>query len=120
MTPLDNFYITQEEPIKSCFIALKEIILSQDNHITNVWKYGGSFFCYKGKTFCYLWIHKKLQQPYIGFTKGYAMTHHSLIAEKRTQIKIMLLDANNDLPIIQIKEALEEAIKLYVLKLPDK
>ena len=48
------------------------------------------------------------------------MTHHSLIAEKRTQIKIMLLDANNDLPIIQIKEALEEAIKLFVLKLPNK
>ncbi|MFY7964347.1 MAG: DUF1801 domain-containing protein [Chitinophagaceae bacterium] len=112
MTPLDNFYMKQEEPIKSCFLALKQIILMQHNDITNVWKYGGSFFALNGKAFCYLWVHKKLQQPYIGFMKGYAMTNPNLLSEKRTQIKIMLFDTNNDLPITEIKNAITEAIEL--------
>jgi hypothetical protein len=71
------------------------------------------FFAIKGKVFCYLWVHKKLQQPYIGFLKGYAMTHANLVTEKRTQIKIMLFDVNEDLPIIEITQALQEPIKLY-------
>ena len=50
----DNFYLQQEEPIKGCLLALKEIILSQDEDISNEWKYGMPFFCYKKKMFCYL------------------------------------------------------------------
>ena len=31
---IDNFYLDQEGPIKSCLIALREIILRQDKEIT--------------------------------------------------------------------------------------
>jgi hypothetical protein len=113
MTPLDNFYITKEEPIKSCFLALKEIILSQDKYITNEWKYGGSFFCYKGKMFCYLWIHKKLKQPYIGFVEGNKLEHSSLLLENRSRIKIMLFNPDEDLPIDTINHLLQKAIGFY-------
>ena len=41
------------------------------------------------------------------------MTHVNLVTEKRTQIKIMLFDVNEDLPIIEITQALQEPIKLY-------
>jgi len=58
---LDNFYIEQDEPIKGCLLTLREIILKQDKDVSNVLKYGMPFFCYKGKMFCYLWIHKKIQ-----------------------------------------------------------
>jgi hypothetical protein len=64
MKALDNFYSIQDEPIKSTLLALKEIILQQDKEITNEWKYGMPFFCYKGKMLCYLWVHK-YGQPYI-------------------------------------------------------
>jgi hypothetical protein len=113
MTPLDNFYNAQKEPIKSCFLALKEIILSQDRSVTNEWKYGGSFFCYKGKMFCYLWIHKKLQQPYIGFVEGKKIDHPSLQLENRSRIKIMLLNPDEDLPIATISYLLQKAIGFY-------
>jgi len=46
MTELDNFYLQQSEPIKSCFLALREIILSHDKEIVNAWKYGVPFFCF--------------------------------------------------------------------------
>jgi hypothetical protein len=113
MTQLDDFYLKQEEPIKGIFLALKEIILKQDNDITNVLKYGMPFFCYKGKMFCYLWTHKKHKQPYIGIVEGKHFDEDFLLQEKRSRMKIMLFDTNEDLPLEQIEDIIQKAIKLY-------
>ena len=110
---LDNFYFQKEEPIKGCLLSLREIILAQDSEITNVMKYGMPFFCYKGKMFCYLWTHKTLQKPYIGIVEGNHFDHPELITEKRSRMKIMLLDAEKDLPIETINLILQKAIGLY-------
>lgn len=113
MTQLDDFYLKQEEPIKGIFLALKEIILKQDNDITNVLKYGIPFFCYKGKMFCYLWLHKKHKQPYIGIVEGKHFNEDFLLQENRSRMKIMLFDTNKDLPLEQIEDIIQKAIKLY-------
>jgi Domain of unknown function (DU1801) len=110
---LDNFYLQQDEPVKSCLLALREIILAQDEHITAAWKYGMPFFCYKGKMFCYLWVHKKLHQPYLGIVEGKHIDHPQLVMEKRSRMKTMLFDAGKDLPIKTIRAILKEAIGLY-------
>jgi hypothetical protein len=113
MKELDNFYLQQNEPIKSCLLALREIIISQDKDISNTWKYGMPFFCYKGKMFCYLWVHKKHKQPYIGIVEGKRFNHPNLIIEKRSRMKIMLFDPSKDLPIKIIETILQQAINLY-------
>jgi hypothetical protein len=113
MKELDNFYLQQQEPIKGCLLALREIILSQDKEITAAWKYGMPFFCYKGKMFCYLWVHKKHKQPYIGIVEGKLFNHPDLIMEKRSRMKIMLFDSNKDLPIKKINSILQQALHLY-------
>ena len=113
MKASDNFYLQQDEPVKSCLFALKEIILSQDKDITTAWKYGMPFFCYKGKMFCYLWVHKKYKQPYIGIVEGKHIHHPDLVIEKRARMKIMLFDPNKDLPINTIKSVLQQALDLY-------
>lgn len=110
---VDAFYLQQAEPIKSCFLALQKIICSQDPEITNTIKYGMPFFCYKGKMFCYLWIHKKYKQPYIGFVEGKSIEHPALMAEKRSRMKIMLLDPNEDLPLDTIEMLLKQLLELY-------
>lgn len=110
---LDNFYLRQSEPIKSCLLALREIIIKQDKDITHVMKYKMPFFCYKGKMFCYLWVHKKHKQPYIGLVDGKYFDDQNLIMEKRSRMKIMLLDANKDLPIKTIETIILKAIDLY-------
>ena len=109
----DNFYLQKDEPIKSCLLALRDIILSQDEEITSVWKYGMPFFCYKGKMFCYLWVHRKYKQPYLGIVEGKRMEHPQLIIEKRSRMKIMLLDPAKDLPLRTIKEILKDTLELY-------
>ena len=113
MTPLENFYFQKEEPVKACLLALRDVILSQDKNITTAWKYGMPFFCYKNKMFCYLWIHKTLHKPYIGIVEGKRIEHPKLIQEKRARMKIMLFDANADLPIETIKDILAEVLDLY-------
>lgn len=112
MKQLDDFYLKQEEPIKGIFLALKEIILKQDKDITNVLKYGMPFFCYKGKMFCYLWIHKKIKQPYIGIVEGKHFDEPFLIQEDRSRMKIMMLNITEDLPLEKIEIVLQKALNL--------
>jgi hypothetical protein len=113
MTEPDNFYLQQDEPIKSCLLALRDIILSQDKEIVSAWKYGMPFFCFRGKMFCYLWIHKKYKQPYLGIVEGQRFNHPALIIEKRSRMKIMLFDPKKDLPIDTISIILQQAINFY-------
>jgi Domain of unknown function (DU1801) len=113
MKAADNYYAQQDEPIKGCLLALKEIILSQDKDVAAAWKYGMPFFCYKGKMFCYLWVHKKYRQPYLGMVEGKHLEHSQLIIEKRSRMKIILFDPNKDLPINTIITILQQAISLY-------
>lgn len=113
MNALENYYIQYEEPTRSCLLALRTIILNQDKDISATWKYGMPFFCYKGKMFCYLWIHKKHKQPYIGIVEGKHFDEPFLIQEGRSRMKIMLLDPNQDLPIQTIEFILQKAINLY-------
>ena len=113
MTVLENFYLKQDEPTKGTLLALREIILCQDKDITNVWKYGMPFFCYKGKMFCYLWLHKKVKQPYNGIVEGSRFDESFLIQENRSRMKIMLLNPNKDLPLKTIENILQRAINFY-------
>jgi Domain of unknown function (DU1801) len=110
---LDNFYACQEEPLKSCLIALSEIILKQDEHITTALKYGMPFFMYKNKMFCYLWIDKKLNKPYLGIVEGGLVSHPLLIQGKRARMKTIQFNANKNLPIETISNILKQTLDLY-------
>ena len=118
MSQIDNFYLNQLEPNRSCLLALKELILSQDKNIVPALKYGMPFFCYanasgKSKMFCYLWVHKKNGQPYIGMVEGKHLDHPQLLQEARSRMKILLIDPEKDLPVKIIEGILKKAISLY-------
>ncbi|MEP7094799.1 MAG: hypothetical protein ABI793_12150 [Flavobacterium sp.] len=73
--------------------------------------------------FCYLWIHKKHKQPYIGIVEGKHFEESFLIQEDRSRMKIMLLDSNVDLPIEAIENVIEKALNLYktgIIKIKNK
>ena len=70
------------------------------------------FFYYQNKMLCYLWIHKKYKQVYIGFADGAKMEYVGLISEKRSKMKIFLVDAAKDLPFDCIGELLQMSIDL--------
>lgn len=113
MDEIENFYVQKSEPVKGCLLSLREIILRSNPGVTEAWKYGMPFFCIGKKMFCYLWVQKKTLQPYIGIVEGRKISHPRLIQEKRSRMKIMLIDPTKDLPVRIIKGVLKEAAALY-------
>ena len=113
---LDNFYLKFEEPIQGCLLALRDLILKHNHNITPEWKYKLPFFYFKGKMLCYLWIHKKHKQPYIGFVDGGLIDHPDLLQEKRARMKILLINPKADLPIEIINDILTSASYICVNK----
>jgi len=113
LRPIDNYFLQQEEPAKSCLQFLRAHILKQHGNITEAWKYSMPFYCYNGKMFCYLWVHKKYGQPYLGIVEGKSINHPDLIQEKRARMKILLIDAAKDIPVKKVTAILKDVIKLY-------
>lgn len=113
LRPIDTYYLQKEEPVKGCLLVLRELILKHDSNITEAWKYGMPFFCYNGKMFCYLWVHKKLLQPYLGIVEGGKINHPDLLQEKRARMKILLINAEKDIPVKKIKGILKDVLALY-------
>jgi len=120
VSELHAYYLDKEEPNKSCLLALHDIILSQDIHITETMKWGMPCFCYKKKAFCYLWTDKKTDEPYILFVEGRYLDHPELEAGSRSRMKIFRVSPKQDLPIKTIECLLQKALNLYragILKL---
>ncbi len=111
--PKDIFYLEQPEPHKGCLLALRTLILSADDWVLEEWKYGLPFFSYKGKLFCYLWLHKKYKQPYIGFVEGHRMNNSALLQEKRVRMKILVVASDKNLPVRTIRRLVKEALSFY-------
>ena len=110
---LDNFYLNKEEPNKSCLMALRNIILQQDNLITETQKYRMPCFCYKQKAFCYLWTDKKSAEPYILFVEGKHLDHPALETGGRSRMKILRVNPDKNLPIKTITNILQTALDVY-------
>jgi hypothetical protein len=113
LRPVDQYFLQKEEPDKSCLQALRDFMLRFNKGITEEWKYGMPFYYHQKKMFCYLWVHKKYKQPYVGIVEGKRINHPQLIQEKRARMKIMLIDPEKDIPIKTLRTILNEALKFY-------
>ncbi|MBW4888868.1 DUF1801 domain-containing protein [Mucilaginibacter sp. HMF5004] len=112
MRPIDEYFLKHAEPIKSCLQFMRDHILGFNEHITEVWHYGMPFYYYKDKRLCYLWVHKKLQQPYLGIVDGKLIEHSELLLEKRARMKILLINPL-EIDIATVDEILRLAISLF-------
>lgn len=107
LRPIDNYFLQKEDPARSCLQFLRAHILEMNPDITEAWRYGMPFYLYKGKRFCYLWVHKKTGLPYLGIVDGYKIDEPDLISEKRSRMKILLIDPNKNIPLKKINRVLK-------------
>ncbi len=113
LRPIDNYFLQLDEPYKSTLQFLRGFILQFDKKMNERWQYGMPFFYYGDKRVCYCWVHKKLQQPYLGIVEGSRVHHPELLQEKRARMKILLLDPTRDIPVNKIRTILKKAIAIY-------
>ena len=107
----DAFYEGQPEPNKSCFLALRTIILQSTAEFSETIKYGMPCFCIGKKPILYLWTDKKTGHPYILFVEGRILDHPILISGNRSRMKTLPIDPNKNIPISLIKKILREVIE---------
>ncbi|UXX79105.1 DUF1801 domain-containing protein [Reichenbachiella carrageenanivorans] len=110
---LSSFFLDGNEPIKSCLLALREILLQFDSKISETKKYGMPCYQYQGKAFCYLWTDKKSGHPYILVVEGRQIDHPALEQGTRARMKILPIDPQADIPIHTIQEVLSLSKALY-------
>ena len=113
MTDLADYYLSQEEPNRSCLLALRRLILSKDPVITETTKYGMPCFCFRNKTFCYLWTDKKTSEPYLLMVEGKHLSHPALESGGRSRMKIFKVNPAADLALTTIHTILNHALDLY-------
>ena len=113
MQELDHFYFNQEEPQQGCLLALRNIILKQDELVSESLKWGMPCFSYKNKMFCFLWIDKKTQEPYLLMVEGKRLNHPDLEKGTRERMKIFRVNPEEDLPLETIQLILNQALDLY-------
>ena len=113
MEVLQQFYLDKEEPNKSCLLALRDLILKQDENISETVKYGMPCFCYKNKMFCYLWIDKKTAMPYILMVEGNFLEHPELVKGSRAKMKTLYIHPEKDLDLNTITNVLQMGLDLY-------
>ena len=109
---IDRFFWEKPEPVKSCLSALRHYILAFDPEITEVWRYSMPFYLIREKRICYIWTEKKTGRPYLGIVDGKLLDHPQLLAEKRSRMKIFLIEPAEDLPVDVLGEILQLAISL--------
>lgn len=110
---VENYYHSKKEPIKSCLLALKEIILRLDPLMTETQKWGMPCFCYKNKIFCYLSIDSKKDIPYIMMVEGRHLDIPALESGNRSKMKVFHVDPNADFDLVTINHIMQEALNLY-------
>lgn len=116
MNALDQFYFEREEPDKSCYLALRDIILAADDRLTPEWKFKLPFFYFKGKMFCYLWKDKSSQLLYAAFMEGPSLHHPLLIQGKEKRVKKIFVDPQKDIPKDAIMDVVKQQIKILITK----
>lgn len=110
----EDFYLNNEEPVKGCLLALRQIILEQNELMTETRKYGMPCFCYNKKIICYLWTDKKTGEPYILIADGQKLDHPELESGDRSRMKILRVNPKEDFPIEIINSVLKDAVVLHL------
>ena len=112
MKPLDRFLQAQEEPNRSCFLALREVILACNEAVSETIKYGMPCFCYKDKPLCYLWKDKKTSEPYVLFVDGLTLEQNKLIKGNRARMKTYSVNPNEDIDVEELNSILRLALQM--------
>lgn len=109
----ESWYLKHEEPNRSCFLAMREIVRKSDSEVEETIKYGSPCFVYRGRAFCYLWKDKKTNEPYFLLVEGKRLSHPMLEAGDRKRMKVLRVDPDQDLDVTTITSVLQEALDLY-------
>ena len=111
-SPIEQFYISKEEPLRSTLMALRDIMLDHESELRSEWKYNMPCFTYRSKPIAYLWIDKITNEPYILWVYGKDLDFSQLEQGSRSKMKILRIDSSADIPLELIHDILKQSINI--------
>lgn len=110
---LHDYYLSKDEPIQSCLLALRSIILSCNTNISESLKWGLPCFSTSGKNFAFLNVDRRTNETYILFSKGNELDWPELEKGNRKKMKIFRVNPAGDIPFETINLLLKKTLNLY-------
>lgn len=107
----EQYYQRQPEPYQSCLLALKDIILSVNENISHERKFQIPFFYFKEKKLAFLWVNRK--KLMLGFVTDKSMLPKKENEKHKDAFSMMNINPNEDIPVDEIRDALQQLIDLY-------
>lgn len=108
MNPFQERIQLFEEPLRSCFLAVKSIAVWIAPELKEDLKYNMPCLTLDGKAFCYLWQDK--HSPYLLLVDGQLIEHPALEQGDRRRMKILRFDPEKDIDVQLIEEVILAAL----------
>ena len=109
---VDHYFNSLNEPEQGCLLYLRKLILSFSDKISEQRKFNTPFYYYNKKWLCFISYNPKIKEIYISFVNGYKIDHPQLLSEGRKKMKILRINADEDIDV----EGLNAILKLAVEK----
>lgn len=110
---IDQFFLSQTEPNRSCLLALRDIVLDFHKNISETQKYGMPCYCFGKKALVYLWTDKKTDEPYILVVDGNLIDHPLLEQGSRSRMKILRVNPREDINLSAIQAIMKQALLIH-------
>ncbi|WP_303317196.1 DUF1801 domain-containing protein [Flavivirga abyssicola] len=110
---IDDYFLNQNEQNRECLLALRDIVLSHNQFLTESVKYKTPVFKYRESVFCYLWVDKKTNEPCLLIEEGKQLNHPDLEQTNHRSIALLRINPQTDLPMESIKSILSLSLKWH-------
>ena len=117
MNPVEEYYEHLEEPDRSCLLALRRLILIQNEQISEKLSWKMPFFYYRNKMLCYLRQDKTTHRFYSSWSEGNQLHHPQLKQEGRKRFKVLYFNTNEDIDRETIIDLVQQSIESINLKM---
>lgn len=112
-TTAEDFFLSMPEPERSAFLFIRQFF-KDDMNLPESVKFNTPFYYYKSKWFCYLSYDRKKKDMYIGFVKGFKVSHPKLLSEGRKQVKIYKIFPEKDINVKELQSICKMLKAVYV------
>ena len=106
MSPLEDYFEALPEDYREVMLVVRDYLRAAPYGFEEKYKWDTPTYYAGGRYVCYLYYRPKARRAYLGFGRAAGIAHPLLLAEGRAQIRILVLDPGEDVPLRAIGEVL--------------
>lgn len=106
MSPLEAYFEALPPARRETMLVVRDFLRAAPYGFEERYKWSTPTYYVGERYVCYLYHDVKGDRAYVGFGRAAGVAHPALLAEGRKQIRILVLDAEADVPLAEVAEVL--------------